>query len=873
MLQRMLKPVVAATLFALICSIPAAGRMALEAGGTKSQINSRAAQAPVHCLVGHRVGKIELGLANNGTLGTNNAGGPTSDWFTGEEVPDCQYPKNSQVEYLFSGAFWIGAIVGRDTLVSVGADGWQRTQEMFPDARPFGEIVRRSITDPTKPEYEYAVSEEDYVAVYMDTLTEGVDADVISGRPHTPLNIEVTQSSFAWSYSYAEDFVLFDYQIRNIGTQTLEEVYMGIYVDADVGFDLENTQGFADDICGFLPTYPASYGSIDTVETVSIAWIADNDGDLGVFFTDGQEHPCPHVTATRIVRTPSDSLDISFNWWIGNGNPDRDFGPRERPFVGRLKEAMRDFGTGGLGTPEGDGNKYYSLRNQEFDYDQIYTGIKQPNDTLWLYPNQSLAANFADGYDTRYLLSFGPFDIRPDQTLPISFAYVGGENLHSDENNVANLPGDPDAYYRNLDFSDLALNARWASWVYDNPGVDTDGDGYSGEFLIEWLDSAIDSIYPTVDPLTGDPETDTAWSFLLPDTHWTRGDNVPDFKGASPPPAPVFWIDQSIGQLRIRFNGLLSETTRDVFSGDHDFEGYRVYMARDIRASSYTLIASYDREDYNRHVLNERLGTFELLETPFTLDQIRGLFGEGDPTYDPLAYSRTNPDTLLRPGDTIPQIFFFEPQDFNASIPGVSTPIRKIYPNQPYPTTLNPLEALPEELTEDSYLKYFEYEYTIDSLLPTVPYWVTVTAFDYGSPESGLASLETAVTLGARMAYALPDWEQVQTNNLDAYIYPNPYRFDANYRENGFEGRVETLDPEDRIRVLHFANLPPLCWIRIYSIDGDLVREIEHTDRTTHDEWNLITRNTQVVVSGLYYWTVENTETGDVQIGKLVVIM
>ncbi|MCK4302239.1 MAG: hypothetical protein KAW91_05670, partial [candidate division Zixibacteria bacterium] len=235
MLQRMLKPVVAATLFSLFCSIPAAGRMAQEADGTKSQISSWAAAAPVHCLVGHRVGKIELGLANNGTLGTQNTSA-VSDWFTGEEVPNCEYPKNSQVEYLFSGAFWIGAIVGRDTLVSVGADGWQRTQEMFPDEKPFGEIVYRSITDPTKPEYEDAVSEEDYIAVYTDTFTEGIDPDLISGRPHTPLNIEVTQSSFAWSYSYAEDFVLFDYQIRNIGTQTLEEVYMGIYVDADVGF-------------------------------------------------------------------------------------------------------------------------------------------------------------------------------------------------------------------------------------------------------------------------------------------------------------------------------------------------------------------------------------------------------------------------------------------------------------------------------------------------------------------------------------------------------------------------------------------------------------------------------------------------------------
>jgi hypothetical protein len=39
-----------------------------------------------------------------------------------------------------------------------------------------------------------------------------------------------------------------------------------------------------------------------------------------------------------------------------------------------------------------------------------------------------------------------------------------------------------------------------------------------------------------------------------------------------------------------------------------------------------------------------------------------------------------------------------------------------------------------------------------------------------------------------------------------------------------------------------------------------------------HDSWDLITRNTQAVVSGVYYWTVEGAD-GRVQIGKLVIIL
>jgi hypothetical protein len=77
--------------------------------------------------------------------------------------------------------------------------------------------------------------------------------------------------------------------------------------------------------------------------------------------------------------------------------------------------------------------------------------------------------------------------------------------------------------------------------------------------------------------------------------------------------------------------------------------------------------------------------------------------------------------------------------------------------------------------------------------------------------------------------------------------------------------------------VIHFANLSPRCKISIYSLDGDLVREIDHNfdpsdPLANHDTWDIITRNSQQAVSGLYYWTVEN-EDGNVQVGKLVLIM
>ena len=117
----------------------------------------------------------------------------------------------------------------------------------------------------------------------------------------------------------------------------------------------------------------------------------------------------------------------------------------------------------------------------------------------------------------------------------------------------------------------------------------------------------------------------------------------------------------------------------------------------------------------------------------------------------------------------------------------------------------------------------------------------------------------------------------IYRKNKKVYTYPNPYRYDGNYQELGFERIKGSEIARDRIRAINFANLPPTCTIKIFSLDGDLVREIEHDadpqDPTSgHERWDLITRNTQLTVSGLYYWTIE-ADGYETQIGKLVIIM
>jgi hypothetical protein len=839
--------------------------------------NTISTAVPQFCAANHNVGRLVLSVTNYGVFAAQqDALFDPSDCFTGNLILACEYPKRSGTQYSYAGAFWIGAIVGRDTLVSVGADGWQRTNEFFPDQAPFGNTVRRSILEDEDPAFP-AVSEQDYISVYTDTYTSGVAglANDFFGRPHLPIHIEVTQRSYSWSYPYADDFVLFDYSIKNIGINRVNRVFMGVYVDADVQ-PSGSQDGFRDDICGFQQAFPAIVGEAECefLDTVNIAWIADNDGDLeggsGGGGGVGTTQPVPAVTATRIVRTPSDSLEVSFNWWVSNGNAPLDFGPQ-------TILAYRDFQTGGFGTPEGDVNKYHQLSNNEFDYDQVYTLSIQPNDSVWLFPNPAIARDISDGFDTRYLLSFGPFNIEPGSVLPISFAYVAGERFHTDSRNLSDnitRTYNPGLFVSGLGFDSLAINARWASWVYDNPGVDTDGDKYAGKY---WMCGADGSTGPDFPP------------GMIVDTIWYEGDGVPDFRGASPPPAPEFWATPSFGKIKLRWNGWESESTRDVFSRELDFEGYRVYYSRDDREPSYTMLVSYDIQDYNIYSFDTSDFEWDLVGTPQTLENLQNRFGGGDENWDPELYTRTNPYVQAgTPPDIPDSVFAFERQDFNRSEFGATTAITKRYSDW---QNLNPLDygvihpdSVPDNLvdlllTEDGYFKYFEYEYTIENLLPSVPYYVNITAFDYGSPESGLASLETSKTVKAQFVYALDSYDEAKARGEEILVWPNPYLNDANYIGQGFEGRFSPFATpiEERERRVHFANLPAKCTIRIYTLDGDLVREIAHDYEendplSRHDEWDLITRNTQAAVSGIYYWTVE-TPDGNVEIGKLVLIM
>ena len=79
--------------------------------------------------------------------------------------------------------------------------------------------------------------------------------------------------------------------------------------------------------------------------------------------------------------------------------------------------------------------------------------------------------------------------------------------------------------------------------------------------------------------------------------------------------------------------------------------------------------------------------------------------------------------------------------------------------------------------------------------------------------------------------------------------------------------------------------MPGRCKLRIYSLTGDLIDEMENTDPSVKVlDWDLISKNRQKVVAGIYLFPVENIDDAedydaegnkivdDDTIGKFVII-
>lgn len=131
-----------------------------------------------------------------------------------------------------------------------------------------------------------------------------------------------------------------------------------------------------------------------------------------------------------------------------------------------------------------------------------------------------------------------------------------------------------------------------------------------------------------------------------------------------------------------------------------------------------------------------------------------------------------------------------------------------------------------------------------------------VTAVDLNSAYSGPVSMESE-----RLPQAIVP-RGVASADRKVHTVPDPYLGSSAY------------DLSPLRRVLQFVNLPPRATIRIYSLSGHLVRQLDHDDPTGGGRygWDLRDQQNFHVSSGVYFFHVIDPD-GREQMGKFTVIM
>jgi hypothetical protein len=174
-----------------------------------------------------------------------------------------------------------------------------------------------------------------------------------------------------------------------------------------------------------------------------------------------------------------------------------------------------------------------------------------------------------------------------------------------------------------------------------------------------------------------------------------------------------------------------------------------------------------------------------------------------------------------------------------------------------------------------------KYRYIDEDVHNGLPYWYAVTAFDDGTAEYVVtAGTDTtfiprygSYSQAMNLVYPRPSPARVAGK---VQVVPNPYPgMHPDARATGRAiGDLAEYERDPSGRRVRFVNLPRRAMVRVYSLAGDLVWSRYFEDPMQPDGeppgWNLVTRNNQEIVSGVYILYVESPEGTEVT--KFIVV-
>lgn len=861
-------------------------------GSAKKQ-KSLEPPTPLQDQIIHNKGNVATTVQNWGQIGgQSHLGKPSGEW-----------PKGSERHYLAEIKYWMGAVKpDGDTVVANSDDDFMPLSSVIDGEESYRIGLS---TDPTsynydasdtvglgigKPAYGWRIwdsDSEEWVYNKVWSFSSGmVDAGPVSLQEShyrfcdansgvSVLDLELTQTVYQWNYNYNEDYLFVVLEIKNVSANDYPDFAFGLYCDFDVGGIIPGT--FENGRLGDLVAFDSS---------MNLAWTYDEDGydqGWGPLVKTG-------VMGTKYIETPDDIGMTAFR-------------------TGRWEDL-----------PDNDKKKYEFINSAEFDssllptdqyYVQCTRGISLNSgktvrvvfaliagyDELDLKNNASMAQVVYDNY------FIGPEPPRPAELVATpDYQKVKLTWDNGSESSVDPLSGEVDfkgyKIYRSTDmgqsWGDLVRNPDGslgpdyvpiAIFQKENPHdilphTYTDTDLING---IEYWYSAVsfdegDTSVP-IEPLQtayGRPGEDVNCSFAFPRTdpagYYTAAATVRHYyygteqesEGAVTPvvfdegaltghdykvaftddPYATYWhvIDVTTGET------VLADQIKQ--SGDIEsypvVDGMQVIVTNGEREpSSYgqTQFGTSDATLHMYHFLGSMGETFGFpvggdmhfratYELRFTEQgsQAYSFFDDVTPVWVPFEVWNTSADQQV-----LVEVYDWAQNgvwdaDHGDYLDIVNVP----YDGQPHP---------------DSFPYYHA--------------WF----FAFAPTDTGYSAGDIYQIKGAKLNG--PDDEFVfRAGGVDAgkakdelseiKVVPNPYIAHALW------------ETKEGIRKIQFTHLPEECTIRIYTLAGDLLRVIEHDNGTGTEDWDLLNKNQQGIVPGVYYYHVDS-EYGQ-KLGKFAII-
>jgi hypothetical protein len=853
------------------------------------------------------VGELHMNVTNHGLIGSRY-----SIVSTFSDAPSAQWPGGSGIEYLFAAGLWVGGVKHGEKRVSTA----QFQEEFMPPAGPDYTIYEAMYGRRTRPEPHASRegarvfepgADDDGDGRVNEEMLNGLDDDrdgridedfsmmgtqmmvctMVDNTPisqelfpdHVPLDLRVDQSVFAWEMEDVDDFIVFSYDITNIGTTNVSSVLLGMYVDCDIGNRNRGESAF-DDMAGrYRGKVRAPNGLF---ESVDVAYMYDANG----------RDPVPGYFGV-MFRGPSQAQHSIRSFQLYTGT--------------------RPYALGGDAT------------NDAERYNELAKTMSDPN------------SQEEGEADYRFLVSNGPWGtLRPGRKVHVEVVFVAGGSLEEMLTNCAAAQQAWEGAWYDLDKNPwTGRNGRETLACLEDYGYTLETFGLSPfkDWDARFIDTrcvpgwVLEPIVPEdltqmgdkhciwinydncdeCEALRGSPCSSASFFNYWNCNNWWipvgekegctgvggKESVVRWITDAAPPPprlrvwaedfaVHVFWSDEP-------------EYSRDLINDTQDFESYQIWRADDWErpfgtseetgpsSEQWHMIEEFDLEnDYfetrlidgvtvvDTLVLGDNTGLEPVVYRPRCLD---------DPAYAGLeeAMRAAFAHGIHSGVDFRPPI-----RDANGS---VFESMASLVEWESSPAVLDtffwatPWEGGPGDVPEKRGVRF--YEYVDREVNNGFLYFYSVASSDHDMYDGfegpiltgpGVEGDPATSFVTARPGASAHDQDHIARHGNDIYVYPNPATREALER---FQEMAPNGDDPTGVRIM-FTNLP-YCrsLIRIFTLGGDLVDTIDHDGSTGSGEasWNLVSRNGQQIVSGVYLYSV-SPQDGSYEdfIGKFVVI-